>query len=275
MEYPLTAVILTRNEEHIIGRCLATLTFCEEIVVIDDGSTDKTRELAKEKGAKVLKREMQGNFAEQRNYALRQASHDWVFFIDADEEVSKELQNSIVSLFHGYIDDRKIEKQFNNLTMEQCYCLKRRDFWWGTELKHGETQKVRNQGIIRLVKKDSGRWLGNVHEVFHTAKKVGTLDGYLNHYPHPEIKDFLHDINVYSTLRAKELYGLGKSVNVISLIVYPFSKFVLNYFVYLGFLDGPAGFAYAFLMSFHSFLVRAKLYQYRIEKSIRQLADKN
>ena len=103
--------------------------------------------------------------------------------------------------------------------------------------------------------------MGSVHEVFHTAKNIGQLKGFLNHYPHPTLKQFIYDINNYSDIRTTELFNRGIKTNLLEIIFFPFGKFIYNYFFNLGFLDGPAGFTYAFLMSFHSFLVRAKLYQ--------------
>ncbi|MEK7523386.1 MAG: hypothetical protein AAB569_07385, partial [Patescibacteria group bacterium] len=113
----------------------------------------------------------------------------------------------------------------------------------------------------RLVKKNSGTWMGTVHEVFHTANEVGQLNGYLNHYPHPTLKEFINDINYYSSIRAEELFNRQTKTNIFKIIFFPFGKFIYNYFLNFGFLDGPAGFTYAFMMSFHSFLVKSKLYQ--------------
>ena len=121
---------------------------------------------------------------------------------------------------------------------------------------------MRNLGIIRLIKKGSGKWFGKVHEEFRSDGQIGRLDSFLNHYPHPTVKEFLKEINFYSTLRARELRDQGEQASIWKVIFFPFTKFVLTYFIKLGLLDGPAGFAYAFFMSFHSFLVRAKLYQY-------------
>lgn len=248
----LSAVILAKNEKRKIRKSVASVSFCDEILIIDDFSTDETIKSAKSQNPKVkiIQKKLQGDFAGQRNYAMNQVTHDWMLFIDADEEVSSQLKLEIGNL------------KFN----KEAYYLKRRDFWWGRELRFGETQKVRNKGIVRLVRKNSGKWMGNVHEIFYTAKSTGTLDGFINHYPHPTVKEFIEDINMYSTLRAKELLNQGVSSGILHIVFFPFFKFVLNYFIYLGFLDGPAGFAYAFFMSFHSFLVRAKLYQYRISK---------
>ncbi|MDO8610670.1 MAG: glycosyltransferase family 2 protein [bacterium] len=244
----LTVVILTRNEEKRIKNTIKSLAFCNEIIVVDDESTDKTCDIAKKGKALIFIRPLKNDFANQRNFALEKASNEWVLFIDADEEVSKELQKEIVD---------SIQK-----TEASSYALKRRDFWMNKELKYGETRKTREQGIVRLVKKDSGIWMGNVHEVFHTAKSVSILHNYLNHYPHPTVAEFIQDVNFYSTLRAKELFNNSKKTNIFEIITYPFFKFVLTYFIYLGLLDGVPGFTYSFFMSFHSFLVRSKLYQY-------------
>jgi hypothetical protein len=108
-----------------------------------------------------------------------------------------------------------------------------------------------------------------VHEEFKVTSyelRVTSLKGYLNHYPHPTVKEFLQEVNFYSTLRAKELFAQGKKTGIFAILFYPLGKFILTYFLKMGFLDGPPGFAYAFFMSFHSFLVRVKLYQYDLKK---------
>ncbi len=255
MNDSISAVILTKNEEKNIADCIKSLAFSSEIIVVDDNSTDKTVEIAKKHNTRVFERKLNGDFASQRNFGLMQAKGEWVLFVDADERVSKKLSEEILRL---PFDSNRVAQDDKN---PSAYCLRRRDFWWGRELKHGEVQKARNQGIVRLVRKGSGIFMGNVHEAFHTAKHVGNLQGYLDHYPHPTVKDFLEDINEYSTIRAQELFNRGIHTNVFQITLFPTGKFMLNYFLYGGFLDGPAGFAYAFFMSFHSFLVRAKLYQ--------------
>lgn len=245
----LTAVVLTKNAEKTLDACLESVSFCDEIVVIDDGSDDKTLAIAKKHDAKIYKRPLDGDFAAQRNFALEKVSHEWVLYVDADEQVDKALQREIGD---AIVSDEAV-----------AYYLRRRDFWWNHELKYGETMKVRTQGLIRLVKKGSGEWQAPVHETYICKGPTGRLNGFLNHYPHQTLKEFIHEINVYSTLRAKELYDHHTGVSMFHILVYPSAKFALTYFLKRGFLDGPAGFAYAFLMSFHSYLVRVKLYQYR------------
>jgi glycosyltransferase involved in cell wall biosynthesis len=244
----LSAVVLARNEEKNIERCLKSLRFCDEIVIVDDNSADSTEKIAKEYKTKIYKRSLDSDFSAQRNFGMEKATGDWILFVDADEEVTVELAEEIKKNLEGDL--------YNG------FLIKRRDFWWGQELKYGETMKVRSKGLVRLVKKSEGKWLGTVHEVLDIVGLPGMLKNYLNHYPHPTIKDFLEEVNYYSTLRAKELLNKKVSTNAFQIIMFPLGKFILTYFFKLGFLDGPAGFAYAFFMSFHSFLVRAKLYQY-------------
>ncbi|MBI5127741.1 glycosyltransferase family 2 protein [Candidatus Roizmanbacteria bacterium] len=251
----LSAVILTKNEDKNIERCLKSLDFVDEVIIVDDYSDDKTLEIIQKIDVgvghdrpvfKVIQRKLNGDFAGQRNFGISKANSDWVLFIDADEEVTKELRNEILE--HLQVD-------------KEAFYLKRRDFFWGKELKYGELKQIRQLGFIRLIRKNSGQWLGNVHEVFHTAKKTGQLNGFINHYPHPNLKEFIKDINYYSSLRAEELNRLNIKVNILEIIFVPALKFIFNYLINFGFLDGVQGFTYAFMMSFHSFLVRSKLYQ--------------
>ena len=253
----ISAVVLTKNEEKNIERCIKSLDFCDEIIIADDYSTDNTLkkirnlklEIRNKSKIQIFKRKLNNDFAAQRNFGLSEAANELVLFVDADEEASRELKKEIVSLFHGPI------------VRENAFYLRRRDYFWDQELKFGEVRKVRDLGIVRLIKKSSGKWMGSVHEVFHTVENIGQLKGFLNHYPHPTLKQFINDINNYSGIRATELFNRGIKTNLLEIIFFPFGKFIYNYFFNLGFFDGPVGFTYAFMMSFHSFLVRAKLYQ--------------
>lgn len=250
----ISVVILTKNEEKNLDRCLKSLEFCDEKIVVDDFSDDATKEIAATHGAKVFERKLNGDFAAQRNYGMKHAQGDWILFIDADEEMTQELKKEITTVLK--YEGSKVKKNID------AYHIRRRDYWWGREIKHGELQKARRTGFIRLVKKNSGRWMHLIHEEFEVSGNIGQLHGFINHYPHPSVADFIREVNFYSTLRAKELLAQGKQATLIQTTLYPLGKFILTYFIYLGFLDGAAGFAYSFFMSFHSFLVRAKLYQY-------------
>ena len=252
----ITAVVLTKNEEKNIQRCLKSIDFCDEIIIVDDYSTDNTKDqISKIKNQndklniKIFEKHLNKDFASQRNFGSSKATNDWILFIDADEEISQTLKKEIISLFHG------------SIISKDSFYLRRRDYFWEKELKHGEVGHIRQIGLVRLIQKNSGKWLGSVHEVFHTANNPGRLKGYLDHYPHATLKEFINDINYYSTIRSEELFNRGTKTNIFEIVIFPFGKFIYNYFLNFGFLDGPAGFTYAFMMSFHSFLVRTKLYQ--------------
>jgi glycosyltransferase involved in cell wall biosynthesis len=244
----LTAIILAKNEEKIIAKAVESLLFCGEVLVIDDESTDETAKRAISAGAKVMSHSKKREFAGQRNWAMEQAESEWILFIDADEQVTDELKKEIL-LYTSMLDRPKIV----------AYALPRRDFFWDTELKFGETYKARTSGIVRLVKKDGGVWAGAVHERFVPTGSIEKLDGYIDHYSHETLSSFIQDINVYSSIRAEELAKEGKKFSLFELVFFPFFKFIYTYFILRGFLDGAAGFVYSFVMSFHSFLVRAKL----------------
>ena len=246
----LSAVVLTKNEGKNIKECLESLDFCDEIIIIDDNSTDNTLDIAQKfKKVQIFKKNLENDFAQQRNFGIEKAHGKWVLFIDVDEQISKKLQSEIVKTTKLLDDD-------NN-----AYYIKRRDVFWGKELKYGEVYAAAHKGFIRLIKKGSGNWYGTVHEVYYVNNgDVGDLENYIVHYPHEDLKSFIEKINFYSSIRAEELYKAGKTTNAFEIIFYPLLKFKYTYFLKLGIVDGLKGFVYCFMMSFHSFLVRSKLY---------------
>ncbi|MFS8158910.1 MAG: glycosyltransferase family 2 protein [Candidatus Roizmanbacteria bacterium] len=244
----LTIAILAKNEEKRIEKCLSHCTFASEILLIDNGSTDKTSSLAKNYNAHVIS-DLSDDFSHLRNYALEKAKNEWVLFVDCDEFISSQLQQEISKVLKS-----------KRASYTAAFAIKRRDFFWGKELKYGEILRVRQLGLLRLVKKGTGTWIGHVHETYQTRKPTGILASFLDHYPHQTIKEFLMAIDNYSTIRSEELFKKHTSIHWYHIIFWPVGKFVFTYIIRLGFLDGAAGFVYSFMMSFHSFLVRAKLY---------------
>ncbi len=243
----LTALILAHNESERIERCIASLSFCDTVLVIDNYSTDDTVAKAKKAGAQIVQHELE-TFSAQRTFAMKQAQTDWVLFVDADEVVSPELATEIQSTLAA--------PSFN------AYFLKRIDFWCNHELRFGELTAARTRGFIRLMKQQSGTWKGNVHETFDPRGAAGALTHALHHYPHASVTAFLLDINEYSTMRARELFDQQYPFRMTDLLLKPNLKFLYTFFWLQGYRDGAPGFIYSFMMSFHSFLVRAKLYQY-------------
>ncbi len=245
----ITAVILTHYNSGDIKRTLRSVDFCTEILVIEDGDIREKRPKTVQEQVIFLKHDLRGNFAAQRNFGLEKAKNSWVLYVDDDEEVTPELRREIEAVLHVP-------------PVQTAFYVRRRDFFWGRELRFGETRTARQKGFIRLVKKEYGKWKGRVHEEYVSTGEVGRLGSFINHYPHKTLTSFILSVNSYSTLRAEELWKNGKRASTSSLLLLPAGKFFYTYFIRLGFLDGPPGFVYSFLMSFHSFLVRAKLIQY-------------
>ena len=246
----LTAIILTHNNQNQIRQLIASLSWCDEIIIIDDQSTDRTRIIAKKLGAKVFIRLLRHNFAAQRNFGLSHVATDWAFFVDPDETVSsalaREIKSSIKSRLNGFF-------------------INRTDYFLGKQLQHGETGHVR---LLRLAKTHTGRWHRPVHEIWRVKAPVGQLRSPLFHQPHPNLASFLDKINYYTTLEAHHRPLPERRRLLFELVCYPPAKFVFNYIFRFGFLDGLPGLVSALMMSIHSLLVRLKLY----EKSLAQPA---
>lgn len=241
----LSVIILTKNEENNIIDCLDSVDFADEILIIDDNSIDNTIALIesrKSNSIKVLKHNLDNDFSQQRNFALKHVKNDWVLFVDADERISKELQKEIIQTLENPAFDG--------------YFVKRIDTMWAKELQYGE---VNNIWLLRLGKKNAGKWAGKVHETWNISN-TAHLHASLNHFPHPTIAEFLTEINKYTSIRAKELYDQNNTVTTLDIICFPFGKFLYTYILKLGFLDGIEGLVLSILMSFHSFLVRGKLW---------------
>jgi glycosyltransferase involved in cell wall biosynthesis len=243
----ISAIVLTKNSEKTIARTLESLSFADEIVVIDDLSNDATIQIVKNYTRAIYSHALVNDFSSQRNFALKKAKGEWVFFVDSDEVVPKPLAKEIQRITHTPLP----------VTSAVGYYIKRLDCMWGKTLLHGETGSVR---LLRLARKDKGIWKHRVHEVWHIQGKIHDLHHPLLHYPHPDVAQFLSKINMYSTLVADEYFERKVSCPSWEIIVYPLAKFIRNYILHVGFLDGMPGLLVSIMMSFHSFLVRGKLY---------------
>jgi glycosyltransferase involved in cell wall biosynthesis len=240
----ISAVILTKNEEGNIERCLRSLEFCSEIIVVDDHSVDKTVKLAKRHGAIVYQRLLSGDFSKQRNFGLKKAKGKWILFVDADERISKILRN-------------EIKKNVGEDKGLNGFYFRRHDYFLGKRLKYGEIGSLR---LLRLAKKGSGEWKRAVHEVWDIAGSVGELTNPIIHYPHQSLGEFIDHIKQFSSRHAEEHYQEKKKSSLFKIIFWPLLKFIRNYFFRLGFLDGGIGFVYSMMMSLHSYLAWGKLW---------------
>lgn len=250
MKAGLSVVILTKNEENNIIDCLESISFSDEIIVVDDESNDRTSDIAIQYKATVLHHAMNGNYAGQRNYALNFVHYKWVLFVDADERIGEKLKKEIIQAMRN-------DKEFNG------YYFKRIDYMWGKPILHGEAANVR---LLRLGRLGAGKWKGKVHEKWNINGVTDEFVYPLIHIPHQSVKNFIAEIDYYSTLRAEELTEDEKNSTVKDIVLYPIGKFFINFLLKKGYKDGIPGFIYAMMMSFHSFLVRAKLYQKNSEQ---------
>ena len=253
----ISAVILSKNNASTIQRTLVSVAWCDEIICIDDFSSDRTAGIVRKNKADVLQRHLNDDFAAQRNFGLENARGEWILFVDSDEVVSRELKEEILEKITNHNFQITKKSQISNTNTTSGFYIKRKDFFLGRELRHGETAHVT---LLRLAKRGAGIWKRPVHEDWDINGTTDTLENPLLHYPHTDVAQFITEINRYTTINAHYLNKNGVRSNLFAIVAYPAGKFFQNYFLRLGFLDNTPGCIMAILMSFHSFLTRAKLF---------------
>jgi glycosyltransferase involved in cell wall biosynthesis len=240
----LSAVIITLNEERNIERCLLSLqNVVDEIVVVDSLSTDKTEEICRKYAVKFVHQKFLG-YIEQKNFALTQASSDYVLSLDADEALSDQLKESILSIKNNWIADG--------------YYFNRLNFYCGKWIKH--TSWYPDQKL-RLFNKTKGAWTGtNPHDCYKL--QAGCIEkhikGDLLHYTYYTVSDHIAQSNKFSEIQSQVFYNRKKSPSVFKMIVNPTWRFIRDYFIKLGFLDGVHGFIVCINAAHEVFLKYAK-----------------
>lgn len=240
----ISATIITFNEEKNINRCIQSLKgVADEIIVVDSGSNDKTVEIASNLGAKVINNPFEGHI-QQKNFAIEKTLHSWVISLDADEALSDELKKSILDIKENLTG---VGYEFNRLTN---YC--------GKWIKHGGWYPDKK---LRLVKKGAGKWGGkNPHDKFIlNENKPLFLKGDLLHYTFYTVEEHKAQIVKFTDIAAQSLFELGKRSNWIKIYVKAFAKFVRNYLIKRGFLDGITGFHICRLSAHATYLRYYKL----------------
>jgi glycosyltransferase involved in cell wall biosynthesis len=250
---PFSVVIITRNAASRIEACLQSVSFADEILIVDSGSTDDTLEIARRHGARVMHQDWLG-YGRQKEFAARQAKHDWVLSLDADERVSEELRRSI--------REALVAPRFHACRMARC------NRFMGRWLRHGEGYP---DWLVRLYHRGHAHWSDDpVHEKVETDGRIITLPGDLLHESEQGIVDYLEKQNRYTTLAAEELYRAGKRGNVLKMLLSPVFRFIKFYFVRLGFLDGVPGLVHISIGCFNSYCKYAKLLELRRQESGKQ-----
>lgn len=235
----ISATLITFNEEKNLPRALQSLEgCCDEIIVVDSGSRDRTCEIARVYQAQVYVREFAG-YAEQKNYAASLASFDWILSLDADEMLSEQLREEIQAL-------RQRGPDYDAYSMPRLTC------YLGKWIRHGGWYPDRK---VRLYDRRKGRWVGNyVHERVEVEGRVGQLRGDLLHYTCHTISDHLQRLDRYTMLAAQELIDRGGSASLLKLVFAPPWEFFRTYIFRAGFLDGEAGLTIARMAALYTFL---------------------
>jgi glycosyltransferase involved in cell wall biosynthesis len=239
----VSTVVITQNEEENLDRCLSSVApFSDEIVVVDSGSTDRTCEIARRYTKRVIHQDWLG-YGRQKQFALEQAGNEWVFSIDADEEVLPELRAEIEAL--------DFEKP--------GYFLPRRVWYLNRWILHGGWYPGY---VLRLFRKDMAHFSDEIlHERVELDGSAGHLRNPLAHYSYRDIGDHVAKINQFTSLAARQMQDRGRRAGATQLVLSPLFEFFRMYVLKRGFLDGSPGLVIAALHAHYVFLKYAKLWE--------------
>lgn len=246
----ISVTIITLNEEHNIGDCLASLDFAAEIIVVDSGSDDKTEEICRAyPNVRFIRHAWEG-YGRQKNFAAEQAGNDWILNIDADERVTPELRTSISRAATDEATAFRMarENYFGSRWIKQCG-------WYPNY-----STRLYDRRQCRFLEK-------SVHESLKYQGNVGTLSGNLKHFTYSGITDYLARMNRYSSLAADELLKAGKKPGIAALVFKPAFTFLKMYVLKRGFLEGVHGFQLSVLYSAYTFAKYAKARELLRDKS--------
>ena len=245
----LSAVLIAHNEEKTVVDALESVGFCDEIVLVDSGSSDRTRELAAAAGARVIVNEPWPGFVAQRDLAVRAARHDWVLALDADERVGPTLRSEIERLQRSGFD-------------AAGYRMPRVAFYLGRSIRGTDWYP---DWQVRLFDRTRAAWQGDlVHESVAVRGPVGRLRGELEHQPYADISDHLRKIDSYTTLWARQAHAAGRSSHLVDVCAGTAWAFFRNYVLKRGFLLGSTGLLVSVLNTHYTFVKLAKLRELRL-----------
>ena len=245
----ISAVVITHNEETNIERCLASLSFADEIVVVDSFSTDRTVELARRFTDKVSRREFAG-YADQKNAAMELASNDWVLVVDADEVVSDHLAAEI---------RKAVESE-----EYAAYRMPRLSYFWGKAIRHCGWYP---DYVVKLMRRSKSRYPDRlVHETPDVDGPVGTLKNDLLHYTYCDLDQFCSKVVAYSRAAARQKMRDGERFRLSKLVFAPGLTFLKKYVLQQGFRDGLRGFVICAMAQFGVFLRYAMLWEMTVGK---------
>lgn len=236
----VSAIIITRDEEDRIAETVSSLGFCDEVLVVDSGSVDRTREIAAASGARVLDRDWTG-YSDQKNYAAEHASSDWVFSVDADERPGIHLANEI-----------RRWKLGPNPPRPAGFSMPRRVCYLGTWIRYSGWYPDRK---VRLYDRRRAHWKGDyVHEELVLDGPVDRFTGDLLHFPFRSLAEHYATVDRYTALAAADLQQRGRRFNPLRLVLGPALYFLKNFLLRGGLLDGGPGLRIAYMGARYVFL---------------------
>jgi glycosyltransferase involved in cell wall biosynthesis len=228
----VSAIIITKNEEKNLPRCLESLKWANEIIVLDSGSTDNTLEIAKSYNAKIFSEEWKG-YTQQKNSAVAKTQSDWIVSLDADEEFSEDAQNDIQSILK------------NNHTKIEGYAFRRKVFYLGKWICHGDWYP---DYVVRLWKRNSGQYEGGrVHESVQIKGQVEYLKSEILHYTYKDITDQKARMEKYAKLWAQDQFDRKRSFRFLDLLLRPPARFLRAILLKSGWMDGWRGWFIAWM----------------------------
>ena len=239
----LAVIILTHNEESHIEACIRSAAFADDILVIDDMSTDRTAELARGAGARVISHPLAGDFAGQRNFALTQTDADWLLYVDADERVNADVEQEL----------RRVMAE----DARAVYEVRRIKVAFGQRIYYGGH---RPDHVRRFFPRDAVRWEGLVHERTVSDLPVRRLRASLLHYTYTGWDRYFQKFNQYTTLMAERQHAEGKGASFLKILLDPPFAFFRFYILQRGFLDGRLGFILAMFHGFYTMVKYVKLH---------------
>ena len=247
----ISACIITFNEADRIEACIGSLGFCDEIIVVDSGSTDRTVALAESLGAKVIFRKFDG-FRSQKQFAVEQAANAWVLCMDADEIISETLRKNILLARENLFDE------FTGFRYARC------SKYAGKYLRHGIIYPDR---VFRLFNRDHAGWHGDreIHEFVVNRGKTKIIGGDLLHYPYRSFGHHVEKMRKYASMMAEYRHWEGVKASIPKLFLSPLALFVRGMLFRLGFLDGWQGLCFHLVMA--NYAMQKELFLFDLEQS--------
>jgi glycosyltransferase involved in cell wall biosynthesis len=246
----ISAFIVCCNEERQIRRCLESVAWCDEIIIVDSGSTDTTLSICREFTDKITHQKWQG-YVKQKRFALEQCSKDWVLNVDADEEVSHELREEVLAILAK--DKAENPSRINGYYLNRVVFFL--DRWWRKGGWHPEYR-------LRLCRRSATTWGGeDPHEKASVTGATTRCDSELHHYSFTDLADYVRRMNTLSSNATKSMLNRGVRPSLIAILLRPLARFFKFYISRKGYREGVAGLVVAIIEAMSVFLKYAKVWE--------------